>query len=227
MENAVEALKMAAAVLIFVLALSISINAFGEARIASKTILDYKDREYDYTYVEENKDAEGNVITERLVGLESIVPSIYKAYKENYKIVFEDGILVDGIYKKNDDSGNTIEINTIDLQNEVLGNDTQKEQFMMALLYGSDCIKNEKMSSSFTDWATVKMRFIQNLGIYLNDEGIYDKINNIKLKESIGIYYQEETPSDDGTSSGGTTGENVDVPDANKTIKRVITYTKP
>lgn len=67
MENAAEALKMAAAVLIFVLALSISINAFGEVRAASSTILDYKDREYSYTYVEENKDSSGNSITERIV----------------------------------------------------------------------------------------------------------------------------------------------------------------
>lgn len=83
MENAVEALKMAAAVLIFVVALSISINAFGEARKTSQTILDNQDREYDYTYVEDNG------TTQRIVGAETIVPSIYKAYKENYKIVFQ------------------------------------------------------------------------------------------------------------------------------------------
>ena len=90
MENVTDALKMAAAVLIFVLALSISINAFGEARITATTILEYKDREYDYTYVEENKDSEGNSITQRIVGAETIVPAIYKAYRENYKIVFKD-----------------------------------------------------------------------------------------------------------------------------------------
>ena len=44
MENVADALKIAAEVLIFVLALSFSINDFGEARIASRTILDYKDR---------------------------------------------------------------------------------------------------------------------------------------------------------------------------------------
>lgn len=84
MENAAEALKLAAAVLIFVVALSISINAFGEARKTSQIILDNRDREYDYTYVEENG------TTQRIVGAETIIPSIYKAYKENYKIVFEN-----------------------------------------------------------------------------------------------------------------------------------------
>lgn len=220
MENVTDALKIAAAVLIFVLALSISINAFSEARITAKTILDYKDREYDYTYVEENKDANGNIITQRIVGMESIVPSIYKAYKENYKIIFEDGILVDGIYRKKDEEGKTQSINSIDLQNEVLGNDNQKEQFIMAILYGQNCMKEERIQSYYAGktWNDFKAIFERNLGIYLNDEGIYDKINNMKLKESIGIYYQEEASSDGE--------ENSDVPEANKTTKRVITYSK-
>ena len=52
----------------------------------------------------------------------------------------------------------------------------------------------------------------------LNDEGLYDKIVGRKLKENIGIYYQEEAGvvEDEEDSS---------VPDANKTTKRVITYT--
>ena len=73
MENAADALKMAAAVLIFVVALSISINAFSEVRTTATTILNYKDNEYDYTYVQSNGG------TERLVGLESIIPTIYKS----------------------------------------------------------------------------------------------------------------------------------------------------
>ena len=70
MENAADALKMAAAVLIFVVALSISINAFGQVRLASRTILEYNDKEYNYTYVEDNG------TTKRIVGIESIIPTI-------------------------------------------------------------------------------------------------------------------------------------------------------
>ncbi len=47
--------------------------------------------------------------------------------------------------------------------------------------------------------------------------GIYESIiKNKKFKESLGIYYQEEVQ--------GQVNENE--PDANKTPKRVITYTK-
>ena len=133
MENAIDALHMAVAVLIFVVALSISINAFGEVRMTAQTILDSKDKEYSYTYVEDNG------TTERIVGLESIVPSIYKAYKENYKIVFRDDdssedandlLGDDGIYRVRDDvTGNLVGVYKIDLQEQVLGSKICKNKF--------------------------------------------------------------------------------------------------
>lgn len=201
MENAADALKMAAAVLIFVMAISITINSFTETRVVATTILNNKDKEYDYSYVEDNG------TTERLVSLESIIPTIYKAYKENYKIVFKENLFSDGVYKKiNSETGTEDNVYSIDLQKEVLGNDTQKEQFIMAILYGS----------KYDQYETVKNTFKKNLKISLNSAGIYDKINGKKLKESIGIYYQEEAGEQDNT--------NPTVPDANKTEKRVITY---
>lgn len=215
MDNAADALKMAAAVLIFVLALSISINAFSEVRTTATTILNYKDREYDYTYVQNN---DGK--TERLVGLESIIPTIYKAYKENYKIVFDPNILPDGVYqRKNSDTGVDEKVQSIDLQKEVLGNNTDKEQFIMGILYGS------KYCDTIVNGMKIKDKFKKNFGINLNMNGIYDTIKNKKVKECIGIYYQEEVEntSDTGSDTGTTTGSNV--PDTNKTEKRVITYT--
>ena len=209
MENAVDALHMAASVLIFVLALTISINAFGQARQTANMLVSYNDREYSYTYVEENKDSSGNVLTERLVGLDSIIPSIYKAYRENYKIVFENSESVldnnEGLYKKrNNETGEYEPVFQIDLENESLAGEEQKLEFLMAIIYG-DKIDN---------FDSVSDRVRNNSGITLNNEGLYDKINNRKFKEDIGIYYQEEA---------GGVGE--DVPEANKTEKRVITYT--
>lgn len=191
MEDAAEALKMAAAVLLFVLALTISIHSFGEVRQSVQIIVNYQDRDYDdNTYLANNN---GN--TQRTVGAETIVPSIYKAYKENYKIVFDTAKLEDGLYQKKGEK-----IYSIDLEKEVLGSETQKEKFIQAILYGAD--------------DTTKKEFSTNLGIQLNTEGIYDIIskNNNTFVEKLGIYYQEEIQ---GTSAS---------PDANKTKKRVITY---
>ena len=197
MENATDALKMAAAVLIFVLALSISINAFGEARRASQVILDYRDREYDYTYITSGT-------TQRQVGLETIIPSIYKAYKENYKIIFDMQNINDknGLYSKKNENGNYDEINYIDLEKEVLGSDKQKEEFIKAIIYGKDSISDE-YKKEFSD-----------LGINLKDVGIYARIKGNKVTEKLGVYYQEDM------QTGGS-----NTPDANKTKKRLITYT--
>lgn len=216
MENAVDALHMAASVLIFVLALSISINAFGQARQTADMLVSYNDREYSYTYVEENTDKEGNVLTERLVGLDSIIPSIYKAYRENYKIVFKnsEGVLNEGLYKKRkNETGEYEPVFQIDLENETLAGDEQKLEFLMAIIYGK----------KIDNFGPVSDRVRNNSGITLNKEGLYDKINNEKFKEDIGIYYQEEAGVVDDDSDIETSGS--DVPEANKTEKRVITYT--
>lgn len=195
MENATDALKMAAAVLIFVLALSISINAFGEARRTSQVILDYRDREYDYTYITSGT-------TQRQVGLETIIPSIYKAYKENYKIIFDMQNINDnnGLYSKKNENGDYDEINYIDLEKEVLGSDQQKEEFIKAIIYGTN--SNSDVYKKFYD-----------LGIRLKDNGIYARIKGKKVIEKLGVYYQEDIQGESNT------------PDANKTKKRVITYT--
>ena len=206
MENAVDALKIAASVLLFVVALSISINAFGEVRIVSQTLLDYTDREYEYTYVENNG------TTKRIVGLESVIPTVSKAYKENYKIVFDSSVMPGGVYKKNNE-----EVYTIDLENETIAGNTAKEQFLLAIIYGKDCMKDQEMLDKFGTWEKLKETYKNSLKIYLNDQGIYDKINNVKLEESIGVYYQEEV---------GGTEEDSSVPDTNKTQKRVITYSR-
>lgn len=195
MENAVDTLKMATAFLIFVVALSISINAFGEVRKTSRIILDNRDREYDYSYVEDNG------TTQRIVGAETIVPSIYKAYKENYKIVFQFKN-EEFLYQKVDTTvtGERIDVHSIDLEKDVLGSNEEKEKFIRALLYGGNSIY----------WTDIGK--FEKSGIFLKKTNFYDTIKEKTFLEKIGVYYQEELQ---GQS---------DAPDVNKTKKRVITY---
>ena len=88
-DNVADALKMAGSVLLFVLGLSISILALTQAREAIDIVLSYSDRETltiendpRYYYVAHDND------TSRYVGKETIIPAIYRAYKENYKIIY-------------------------------------------------------------------------------------------------------------------------------------------
>lgn len=189
MENAADALKMAAWVLIFVVALSIIINAFGMARQTTDILISYNDNEYYTDYVEQ-----GN--TERKVGYETIIPAIYRAYKENYKIIFlnNDGTPIYFYENKNTKE----QINYIDLEKQNVGNDTAKEEFIKYIVTGKEINNSQyKFENSYD----------------IKNNGLYNQIKGKQFTESLGVYYQEEI---DGNQSN--------TPDANKTKKRVITY---
>lgn len=87
MENAVEALKMVFAVAIFMMALSVSILSFNEVKATSDIILYTKDETNYYDY----QGAIGKTAENRIVGLETIIPTLYKYYKENYTVLFRQG----------------------------------------------------------------------------------------------------------------------------------------
>ncbi len=84
MENATDAFKMAAAVLIMVMALSVAIFAFTRVRQASTEIMKYNNKSY---YDAENL----NIISNRKVGIETIIPTLYSYYKNNVTILFYIG----------------------------------------------------------------------------------------------------------------------------------------
>lgn len=215
MENASEALKMAGAVLLFVLALSIIIFSFGQARESADTILDYRDRETAYIdtnyYYTQTVNSDGSINTERSVGLETIIPSVTRAYLENYKIVF-DG-LSEPIYRIKNKNGDLIDKYTLDLEtnqnlvykNAVLANNEQKIKFLKGVFFGKcDNYPQNEMEEDF-----------KKLGIEVNNiNPLYKQLtkkleDGYKIKEYLGIYYQSDEE---------------DVPDINKTKKRVITY---
>jgi hypothetical protein len=95
MENAVDALKMAFGVMVFVLALTISISIFTNARKTSDVILKGQDETEYYEYIasgtyDETTGEWVSIGDTRIVGIETVVPTLYKYYKENYTVVFLD-----------------------------------------------------------------------------------------------------------------------------------------
>lgn len=203
MENAVDALKMAAAVLIFVLAISIAILSFGQAREAADTILDYRDRETIFINGNYYYKATG---TERKVGLETVFPAIIRAYLENYKVVFEG--LDKPIYKVILNDGTQLKRYTLDLEsnsnnnykNVILANDEAKSEFLCGILYG----KFKNTQAEFEKKFNISLDGCENLYTQLTV-----KQQNFKILEYLGVYYQSDT---------------AEQPDSNKTEKRIITY---
>ena len=139
-ENVADALKMAGSVLLFVLGLSISILALTQARESIDIVLSYSDREAltiendpRYYYISNEND------TSRYVGKETIIPAIYRAYKENYKIVFEfpdNYFLFQQLLKDQNGEMVQCDINTIDLSKQVIANDLASRQFLYGIIYG-------------------------------------------------------------------------------------------
>lgn len=234
MENAAEALKMAAAVLIFVLALSICIASFSQARVASQTLLERTDREYYATFMLGRN-------TERKVGLETIIPTIYKAYYENYKIVFKDSETSDGapnnipggLYKqKNRNTGNWDPVYEIDLEQQTQG--TRIELFLAAILYGTDYFEihhNQYNEESISD--ALKTFADDSPLMELPTSGLCDKIGDRELTEYFGQYYQDDVYAAAGdednedyrpSSDAANQVSGANTPEANKVMKRVITY---
>ena len=83
MENATDALKMAFAVVVFVMALTIAVMMFSQLNQVSKLVVSSSDitKYYEYKIAKDEEQT-------RIVGLETIIPTLYKYYKENYTVLF-------------------------------------------------------------------------------------------------------------------------------------------
>ena len=209
-ENIADALKMAGSVLLFVMGLSIAILAFSQARESMDIVLSYSDRESfsiegnpRFYYLSKDND------TSRYVGKETIIPAIYRAYKENYKIVFkfpDDYYLFKQEVKNAKGLNKEKKISTLDLANQSLSSDLASRQFLNGIIYGDFEYENEKSKNDY----------INKFKITPNDISLYqyltEKESTYKIKEYLGTYYIEDV---NGTS---------EVNAVNKTEKRVITY---
>ena len=204
MENAVEALKMAFGYMMFVLALTISISSFSQARETIDAIITIKDKETNYTYVEPEE--------KKIVGIETVIPTMYKAYKENFRVVFYKSYTDEAnnepypLYKSFDryevpSPTSGTEINYIDLELE-------KEDFSgsQAAIEHLNLILNKRPNSMLTT--------DKNYYKFIYPNGLYNELKDKKFEEILGEYYLEDSQA----------GHETDAIEANKTKKRVITY---
>ena len=112
MENAVEALKMAGFMLLFIIALSITMVTLTQAKTTADSLVKNQDRQETYQYVEL---AEGETKAfSRTVTLSDIIPTLYRYAQEDYAVqfynsdgsplnVYESGEIRNGVnVRKND-----------------------------------------------------------------------------------------------------------------------------
>ena len=220
MDNATDALKMAGSVLLFVLALTVAINAFGLARQTADIVLSFKDRETEYIDTDNYYKADDNN-KNRKVGLETVIPAIYRSFKENYRIVFIKGgqklKLYQATLQNNNDplhSEVDVDFNYIDVYDTAIASGNEKE-FIEGILYRKN-FSNSIELKKFENKYKIKQFYGFNNDINgSEDKSLYELLKNANITEEIGVYYQEDL---DPTSRDS-------VPESNKDEKRIITYT--
>jgi len=171
-ENLYDALIMAGAILIFVIALTVSMSSFTEMRtqideiveMDSRVDLVKNDKGY-LNYISTNPDS----LDIRIVGIETLVSSMYRVSKENYVV-----------YIKASDYG---EAKTMRL----------KDKGLSAQYYGAEeIIKDDDNILQITinganSDATTLLKNTDEGG-----KGLYDELKDKKFKEYLGVY-QENT----------------------------------
>ena len=90
MENAVDALKMAAAVFVFVIAMTLTINVFIQIRQTSDSVIRTSDKANYYEYVGDETTENNNIRTKRVVGVETIIPTLYRYTNESIAVIIKD-----------------------------------------------------------------------------------------------------------------------------------------
>ena len=87
MENAADALKIAFAMLVFSLALMLLFTVVGQAKETSDIVFQLNDKTGNYEYITTD---DYNTNEDRIVGFETILPTIYRYEKEQYAVTIID-----------------------------------------------------------------------------------------------------------------------------------------
>lgn len=188
MENAVDALKIAFAAIMFGMALTLSISSFSSASSAVTSIVNMRDRENEYTYVKPSENLT------RTVGIETVVTSMYRAFEENIVIYFfeSDGVTPFALYYdtdttgkiKKDDNYNDIEISCIDLSNEGFASKEQAQEHLDIILAGESALSDKTED--------IQQKYGEKL---IHKDGLYEGFKDKQFIELLGEYYQGEGAS--------------------------------
>lgn len=183
MENGVEALKIACGMIIFVLAISITISSFTQATHAIQKI--WEIQQEDEAYITDSEGKYLNYINfdigkgNREVGVETIIPNMYRAYKENFAIYFFKSNGVDTFELYTNENGDTI--NYVDLLGEE---------------YSGPTVAVEQLGARLTEGLYEKLAgntFIEYLGEYYQDDlkGETNVAEVNKTKKRVIVYVQK------------------------------------
>ena len=234
MENAVDALKIAFAVFVFVIALSLAMMMFTQARETADIVLQSSDTARLAEYTELNEISSNVAIEDdRVVGLETIIPTLYKYYKENYTVIFlesdghtpltiyetqtEPSLWSNGYINKYYSSNTSKEICSFDVDEETrrhepwTGDNDRVKENIDHFLMGGEYTYN--VSSAFYENGQITYNY---------GNGFIHDYQDDRFRESIGTYIYNDVTSQVGDGTEETTSG---ITNVKPRTKRVIIYT--
>ena len=208
MENATDALKIAFAAFVFIMALTIAITMFSQLNQVSKIVVSSSDNTKYYEYKATTDDEKT-----RIVGLESIIPTLYKYYKENYTVLFLEA------------NGEPMNLYKTKMEDTSLWSDYNQELKVVGKYYKNNNNNNpicsfdvEEETARHEPWTGNLDDYNENLDAFLSGgtftykddktkkyeykRGFVEKYYNKKFKETLGEYtYNLSTEVKDNENS--------------------------
>lgn len=229
MDDVVQAISIAFACIVFVIALSVSMFMFSQVTTTAEALALYADPTTYYDNVQLVEDETGKRGTERLVSTETIIPTLYRYHKENFCVKIYDA------------SNNLIQIFDVklegDVHNAVADTNAKKEENASQVVNNAlNSVYDDKSKSYYlfqAPWLgsteAVKTRidfFVNGDYGYINNAFVDYRENKFYKARMQGIQFREEFIS---YSYTGETMETEDgdtlVTGADSKDKIVIIYT--
>lgn len=238
MENAVDALKIAFAVIVFTMALSLAMFMFTQAKETSDVVLQASDVTEYMEYIEGSGE-------NRIVGLETIIPTLYNYYRENYTVIFLDSdYSFMPLYKTSTDPHYWSE----SYHNRYF--EESEKEWVCSFDANEEQSRREPWTTSGTGGNTIDYYVKMNMDMFLSggefkspsNNGInydydnssqhgwtgsssfIDNFKNSQFDEYLGWYVYNDTNSSDDGESGEYVSSESALANTKQTKKRVIVY---
>ena len=214
MENAVDALKMAFAIFVFIMALSLAIYMFTMARETSDVVL----QSSDVTALMEYTEVSDMIGEDRIVGLETIIPTLYKYYKENYTVIFLD---TDGTPLELYETQTNVDLWSTGYTNRYY--DNNKDVKVCSFDVDEETRRHEPWTGN-TNYYKMNLDMFLSGGTFVSPSGngmdyeysgFIEEYKDSQFRESLGEYVYNEVSATTGTSTSNV----------KQRKKRVIIYT--
>jgi len=176
MDNAIDAIKMAFGMMVFVIAMSATMYLFTTVSSTSQVLLYAADETNYYDNIKINEST-GESVTTRTVNVETIIPTLYRYYKENFAVQ---------IYNK---AGKLVQIFDVNIEGKVrkaastITSARTGEQKALMSLYGVTTGSPDNSTNPYlfeAPWIGNTSKDIKTrIDLYVNGECGY--INNTKV----------------------------------------------